>query len=135
LRYVYCCFDGARWIVYDLAPAGYGLTDFTPDYSALAALHPTDPRTVYVATNHDPSELASSPTEHIELYRGRTVDGGRHWRWEALTRRSGYDNIRPVVRTIPDENRAAILWMRGDYRSMWDFDTSIVGSFDDAINN
>ncbi|MCS7316250.1 MAG: BNR-4 repeat-containing protein [Bryobacterales bacterium] len=130
-RYRYARWDGSRWRDYEIAYAGTRLYPGENDYTGNIALDPADPNTVYISTNADP--LTGKPLisrrdgrRHWEIFRGRTHDGGKTWRWEAITRDSLSDNIRPVV-PAPAGGYGAVLWLRGHYRSYTDYDLDVVG--------
>ena len=119
LRYHYARWDGRQWQQNEIAYAGQRLYPFEDDYSGLASIEPSDPTTVYISTNADP--VAGKPLisqsdqrRHYELFRGRSADGGKTWRWDAITANSTVDNLRPIVPKWRDE-RTALVWMRGRY--------------------
>jgi hypothetical protein len=92
---------------------------------------PGDPARVYVSTDADPATgaplvSAADGRRHWEIFAGATGDGGRTWRWQAVTRDSAADNLRPIV---PRGNGAGeiLLWLRGRYRSYTDYDLEVVG--------
>jgi hypothetical protein len=119
LRYRYARWDGAAWRWHEIAYAGERLYPNEDDYSGLATLDPRDTRVVYISTNADPVDGAplfslSDGVRHYELFRGVTADGGASWDWEPLTMNSTDDNLRPLVPRWDDE-RTALVWMRGRY--------------------
>lgn len=119
LRYHYARWDGRQWRQDEIAHAGTRLYPFEDDYSGLAAIHPSDPTTVYISTNADPvtgTPLISEADQkrHYELFRGRSGDGGQTWQWSSITANSAVDNLRPIVPKWRDE-RTAIVGMRGQY--------------------
>ena len=131
-RYRYARWDGKQWRDYPLAFAGTYLCPGQIHYTGLAALNPQDPDVVYISTNADPATgrpliSRTDGKRHYELYRGRTTDGGAHWRWEPITRDSTADNLRPVV-PIHDTGRSILLWLRGTYSTYTDYDLDIVGT-------
>jgi len=130
-RYWYARWDGVSWQAREIAYAGTRLYAREDDYTGLAALDPGNPDVVYISTNSDPSTgepLISSydGERHREIFRGETGDGGRTWKWLAVTKDSPADNIRPI---IPNGvgNREVVIWLRGEYRSYTDYDLDVVG--------
>lgn len=118
-RYHYARWDGSAWHWHEMAYAGERLYAGEDDYTGLATLDPRDTRVVYISTNADPVEgeplISRSDGEpHHELFRGTTADGGASWTWEPITRDSWNDNLRPLVPRWDDE-RTALVWMRGTY--------------------
>jgi hypothetical protein len=119
LRYHYARWDGRQWRQTEIAFAGTRLYPFEDDYTGLAAIHPSDPTTVYISTNADPATGAplisqADHRRHYELFRGQSADAGRTWRWNPITANSTMDNLRPIVPKWFDD-RTAIIWMRGRY--------------------
>ena len=132
LRYGYARWDGERWQSHEIAFAGERLYPTEDDYPGLATLDPQDTRVVYLSSNADP-ELgyplysAADHLRHYELFRGVTADGGGTWDWEAITRDSTADNLRPLVPRW-DDARTALVWMRGSYLSnRGNWTTAVVG--------
>lgn len=115
---------GTTWMVHEVAKAGGGLYPGEDDYTGLAALVTGDPNVIYVSTPVDPS--TDAPLAHHEIYRGTVTDDGTSWGWEPVTAGSTVDNLRPVV-PEPGTRSAAVLWLRGTYRSFKDYDLSVVG--------
>ena len=117
--YHYARWDAGRWIEHEIAHAGTRLYPGEDDYTGLAALDPQDITSVYISTDADPqtgTPLISTADgqRHHEMFHGKTRDGGKTWRWTALTRNSLTDNLRPIV-PIWDDPRVAVVWMRGKY--------------------
>lgn len=130
-RYRYARWNGKRWIDSEIAYAGARLYPGEDDYTGNIALDPSDPDRVLISTNADPAtgkELISRADNrrHYEIFDGRSADGGRTWKWTAITRDSEVDNIRPVI-PIWEGASAALLWLRGTYRTYSDFDLDVVG--------
>ena len=140
-RYRLARWTGAAWEDGEIAFAGSRLYAGEDDYTGGVALVPDDPTSVFISTNADPATgtplvSAADGKRHWELYRGTlaTPDEagharpgvGRVWRWEAVTRDSTFDNLRPVVPRA--EGRPPILlWLRGTYRAYTDYDLEVVG--------
>ena len=132
-RYHYARFDGSRWHVHEMAYAGTRLHAGQDDYTGLVALDPRDPDTVYLSTNADPATgdpLVSNADgeRHHEIFRGRTRDRGASWVWTPLTANSTTDNLRPIIPRWPEHT--ALLWLRGQYRTMHKYRQNVVGLID-----
>lgn len=130
-RYWYGRFDGKKWHCHEMAYAGTKLYVNESDYTGLVALDPDDPDTVVISTNADPATggpLVSKADgqRRWELYRGRTADGGKSWKWTAITRDSAADNLRPVIPANPGGKRV-ILWCRGSLTSYTDYRLDVCG--------
>jgi hypothetical protein len=69
---------------------------------------------------------AADGKRHWEIFRGETRDEGRSWRWQAVTRDSTGDNLRPIVPRTGRRDEL-LLWLRGRYRSYTDYDLEVVG--------
>jgi hypothetical protein len=118
LRYHYARWDGKTWNTEEIAYAGTKLYPGEDDYSGLAALDPNNPDVVYISTDADPVTnapliSAADKQRHYELYRGVRGTGGK-WTWTPVTRDSTVDNTRPLVPKW-DDQRTALVWMRGEY--------------------
>jgi hypothetical protein len=119
------------WQQHEIAYAGERLYPREDDYTGLVAIDPEDVNHLVISTNADPdtgAPLISSADQqrHYELYEGKSSDGGKTFAWQALTRHSTVDNIRPVIPGWAS-NQRVVLWMRGSYTTYTDFDTQIVG--------
>jgi len=122
-RLLYARFDGSEWRLHPLAVAGPGLLPHEQDYTGLGAVDPYNLDRVYISAPVDPR--TGEPTEHHEIYSGRTSDGGAGWEWEAVTADSSVDNLRPMV--VPgDADVHAVTWFRGSMRSSQAYETEIV---------
>jgi hypothetical protein len=114
-----------KWTAHEIAKAGARLfADYESDYTGLGALDPGDPNTVYIST--DVSPISNMPTDHHEIYKGVTADGGVSWTWDAITERSTYDNLRPIVPAW-DGDHTALIWWKGTMVRSQEFDTAVVG--------
>jgi len=130
-RYYYARFDGEKWHTHEIAYAGTKLYTVESDYTGLIALDPNDPNTVVISTNADPvtgKPLISSRDKkrHWELYRGKTNNGGKTWKWTAITSNSTVDNLRPNIPSNPGGKRI-ILWCRGDLKKFTDYRLDVCG--------
>lgn len=114
-----------QWTSHEIGKAGANLFGtFESDYTGLGALDPSDPDVVYISTEINP--ITDKSTDHHEIYKGVTADGGASWTWTAITENSSYDNLRPIVPAW-DDGHTALLWYRGQVNSARNFDTAIVG--------
>ncbi|MFO0808898.1 MAG: BNR-4 repeat-containing protein [Gemmataceae bacterium] len=127
-RYRYARWDGTRWQDWEIAYAGTRLYPGEDDYTGGICLHPNDPGVAFLSANVDPSTGKGLPGGHYEIFRGESADGGRTWRWAAVTSGSPIDNIRPVV---PDwaGGPTALLWLRGRYASYTRYELEAVVRF------
>ncbi|MEN8151152.1 MAG: BNR-4 repeat-containing protein, partial [Planctomycetota bacterium] len=130
-RYWYARFDGEKWHAHEMAYAGTRLYPMEDDYTGLVALDPDDPDVAVISTNADPvtGKPLISKTDglrHWELYRGKTADGGKAWKWTAITRDSKVDNLRPLIPANPGGKRV-ILWCRGDFKSYGNYRLDVCG--------
>lgn len=129
-RYYYARWDGKQWNVHPMSHAGTKLYAGEDDYTGLVALDPHDPHTVVISTNADPTTgrpLISSADgkRHWEIFQGTTSDAGITWRWNALTRDSTADQLRPVIPELEGGPRI-VLWARGSLKSYTDYHLDIV---------
>jgi hypothetical protein len=130
-RYRLARWTGTSWEDRELAFAGSRLYAGEDDYTGGVALVPGDPTRVYIATNADPASgapLASAADgrRHFELYRAEAAEAGRGFRFEALTRDSALDNLRPIVPRSSGRGEV-LLWLRGTYRAYTDYALEAVG--------
>jgi hypothetical protein len=130
-RYRLALWTGKSWDDREIAFAGSRLYPNEDDYTGGVALVPGDPTRVFIAADADPSTgaplvSAADGQRHWEIFRGATTDGGRTWRWQAVTRDSTADNLRPIVPRTGRRDEL-LLWLRGRYRSYTDYDLEVVG--------
>ena len=133
IRYWHGRWDGKHWVTNEIAHAGTRLYAREFDYSGLATFDPDDLARVVISTNADPKTgepliSKADGQRHWEIYRGVTRDGGRTWKWTALTHDSSVDNLRPLVPASSGRGPKVILWLRGTYRSFLDYDQDVVGT-------
>jgi hypothetical protein len=132
-RFYHARWDGAHWLVHEIAHAGSRLYAGEDDYTGLAAIDPQNPSVVYISTNTDPktgAPLISTADQkpHWEIYRGLTTDDGATFTWTPLTQNSASDNLRPIVPLWKEaQGRTILLWLRGTYRRYTDYDLDVVG--------
>jgi hypothetical protein len=122
-RFFYARYDGSQWNVHYLGKAGARLYGSEQDYTGLVALDPHDPNVLYMSSTIDPRDDADLGVH--EIFKGVTADGGATWAWDPITFHSQVDNLRPSVPKW-DDAHTALVWMRGTYRSMFDYDLDIV---------
>jgi hypothetical protein len=130
-RYRLARWTGEAWVDREIAYAGTRLYAGEDDYTGGIALVPGDPTRVFISTDADPATGAplvsgADGKRHFEIFRGASADGGRSWRWRAVTRDSTADNLRPIVPRAPGRDEL-LLWLRGRYRSYTDYDLEVVG--------
>ena len=132
-RFYHARWDGAHWLVHEIAHAGSRLYAGEDDYTGLAAIDPQNPSVVYISTNTDPKTGAplistADQKRHWEIYRGLTTDDGATFTWTPLTQNSASDNLRPIVPLWKEaQGRTILLWLRGTYRRYTDYDLDVVG--------
>jgi len=119
------------WRQHEIAYAGERLYPREDDYTGLVAIDPEDANHLVISTNADPvsgAPLISSADgqRHYEIFEGKSHDGGESFAWQALTRNSTVDNIRPIIPAWQSDRRV-VLWLRGSYTTYTDFDTQVVG--------
>jgi hypothetical protein len=136
-RYRYARWTGTQWNDYEIAYAGQCLYTAENDYTGLISLNPSDTNTVYISTNANPVTGAALISQadgyrHYEIFKGQTDDYGASWRWTPITMDSTLDNIRPIVPMDGQhpEPLTILLWMRGTYYSYTNYNTDIVGIFE-----
>ena len=130
-RYRLARWTGTAWDDREIAHAGARLYAGEDDYTGGVALVPGDPTRLFVSTNADPTTgaplvSAADGQRHWEVFRGTTPDDGRSWRWQAVTRDSTADNLRPIV-PATEAREELLLWLRGRYRSYTDYALEAVG--------
>lgn len=123
-RFWYARYDGQQWQVRQLAKAGARLYSGEQDYTGLAALDPHNPDRLFISTTVDPRDDKALGVH--EIFEGVTSDGGKSWIWSPITYHSQVDNLRPIV-PIWDAQHFALLWLRGKYTTMHDYDQAVVG--------
>ena len=123
LRYHFARWDGAKWHDAEIAFAGTTLYMGEDDYAGGICLHPTEPDTVFISANVNPS-TGKSPS-HFEIYRGHTRDQGVTWAWTPVTHDSHVDNLRPIV-PASGGDKTVLLWLRGCYFKYTNYDLQVV---------
>ena len=127
-RYRYAWFDGKTWNDHEVAFAGNRLYPREDDYTGLIAIDPSNTSTVYFSTNAHPETgrpliSRADNTQHYEIWRGTTNNGGENWKCTAVTSNSTADNIRPMMPT--HEGDPILLWMQGSYTTYQNYNTKV----------
>ena len=129
-RYRYARWDGARWHDHAIGFAGQRLYPREDDYTGLVALDPRDTSVAYLSTNAHPATgaplmSAADGNRHYEIFRARTTNGGATWVFDALTRDSTVDNLRPIA-AAGGAGPTVLVWLHGRYTTMYDFDQAVM---------
>ncbi|MFA6544023.1 MAG: BNR repeat-containing protein [Limisphaerales bacterium] len=124
-RYHYARWDGRQWLDTELCAGGKwfpqtkpGKKESEPHYSSGLSLDHTDPSVVYV----------SRPVNGVrEIERGVTADGGKSWKFEAVTSNSKFDNIRPITVRGHAPDGPTVLWLNlhGGYVHYTDYHAGV----------
>jgi hypothetical protein len=130
-RYHLARFGPGGWQQHEIAYAGERLYVREDDYTGLVAIDPEDVNHLVISSNADPVSgapliSAADNKRHYEIFEGQSLDGGKTFTWQALSKNSTVDNIRPIIPAWENDQRV-VLWMRGTYTTYTDFDTQIVG--------
>jgi hypothetical protein len=121
--FLYFRWNGTAWRTTYLGEAGKKLYDSEQDYVGLGAVHPDDPRVIYISTNIDPrNDMAIT---RREIFQGVTCDNGMTFTWTPVTWNSTKDNLRPIVPAW-DGNNMALLWFRGTYQTAQIYNEEVV---------
>ena len=88
-----------------------------------------------ISTNADPVTgepliSTSDQKRHWEIYKGQTSDGGKTWKWYAITKNSTTDNLRPNIPSNPGGKRI-ILWTRGNLKTFNNYRLDVWGLAED----
>ena len=122
--FLYFRWNGSMWRTTYLGEAGKKLYDSEQDYVGLGAVHPDDPRIIYISTNIDPrNDMAIT---RREIFQGVTCDDGLTFQWTPITWNSSVDNLRPIVPAWNASNMA-LLWFRGTYQTAQIYNEDVVG--------
>jgi len=135
IYYYYARWTGTAWQKRFIAQAGRPLYAAENDYAGGICVDPQEPNVIYISSNAqnpfnltDTTNVALSATQHYELWRGGTANGGLTFSWTAITTNSTEDNLRPYVpRRFGGER--CVLWFRGAYASYTSYSCAIVGLF------
>ncbi len=125
-RYRLAHWDGTDWRDHQIAYAGTRLYPGEDDYTGLACIDPNDTNTLYLSSDVNIHNGQPNSSGHYEIYCGQTTDFGQSWTWNAVTRDSQVDNLRPIV-PAADGQQSVLLWLRGTFTSYTDYDLDVVG--------
>lgn len=125
-RYRYAVWNGQKWLDREIARAGRRLYAGEDDYTGGICLDPAVPGVVYIATSVHPLTGAPLTSGHYEIFRGSGSAGDGVWMWTPVTASSNADNLRPIMPAGEIEGQAALLWLRGRYRTYTDYDLEVV---------
>ena len=125
MRILYFRFDGTSWKGTYLVKVGPKLYSTEEDHLGAGALHPDDPRTIFISSTYDPRD-DETQTSKRELYQGTACDNGATWQWTPTTKNSTVDNIRPIVPKW-DAQHTALVWMKGTYSTAQSCSMQLVG--------
>jgi len=125
-RYRIASWDGEKWQDREIAFAGKHLYQRESSYTGLITLDPTDPATVFISGDVDPSTGQDLGGKH-EIY---TADVGLQddidtIQWQALTSSSESRNIRPVV--AAGDGYKVVLWLSGPWNTYTDYYSKVAG--------
>jgi hypothetical protein len=139
IYYYYARWTGTEWQRRFIAHGGRGLYGSEDDYGGGMAIDPEDPNVIYISTNaaapFELSDLSNVPlatNDRYEIWQGTTSDGGLTFTWQPVTSNSGADNLRPIVPENHGYDRC-VLWFRGIYTSYVNYDTQVVGLFQNQM--
>jgi hypothetical protein len=135
IYYYFARWTGTEWRKHFIAQAGRPLYDRERDYGGGITIDPQRPHVVYLSSNAlRPFDLSSiddvplNPGARYALYRGETDDGGRTFRWTALTPDAEEDDLRPHALENP-AGETPLVWFRGSYTTYTEFRTRVMGMY------
>src|SRR5687768_14423591 len=123
--YYYSAWDSGQWNNHKLVNSGpwfpetpKGETEREPNYSGGIVLDHQDPSIVY---------LSRLKNKKFEIEKWTTVNKGKDWTTEEVTKYSEYNNVRPfVIRNYSRPDSLRVLWMNvKKYIHYTDYQTSI----------
>jgi len=125
-RFKITSWDGQKWNDREIAFAGKCLYKVESSYTGLLAFDPEDPTNVYISTDVNPSTGEDLGGNH-EIYFAKIGpnDTSLNIKWKAITSKSPYRNIRPIV--VSDEGYKVLLWLYGPWYSYMNYDSNVVG--------
>ncbi len=133
---------GTGWQKQFVAHAGRPLYESEDDYAGGICIDPKDSNVIYISTNAanpfnlgDTTNVPLSTSQRYEIYRGVTADGGLTFTWQAITKKSAVDNLRPYVPRGPRDFAHALIWFAGTYTSYTSWNASVRGYFSDTLPN
>lgn len=125
-RFKITSWDGKKWNDKEIAYAGKCLYKDESSYTGLLAFDPDDPTNVYISTDVDPATGKDLGGNH-EIYFAKidADDTISNIKWKALTSKSPYRNIRPIV--VSEEGYKVLLWLYGPWYSYTNYDSNVIG--------
>ena len=125
-RYRITSWDGEKWNDREIAYAGKCLYKVESSYTGLMTFDPNDPTHVYISTDVNPSTGKDLGGNH-EIYSAKinATDNISTIKWKALTSKSPYRNIRPIV--VANEGYKVLLWLYGPWNDYFNYDTNVIG--------
>ena len=113
-------FVNGKWQSEELARMGAGLLDTEEDYTGLGVIDTAHGKRVYISTPICPT--SGDTLSHHEIFCGEKQGNG--WIWQAVTKSSDADNLRPLLARLP-ANDHLLLWLHGSYRHQTDYATEV----------
>lgn len=125
-RFRLASWNGERWLDREIAYGGVCLYLRESSYTGLLAFDPTDPATIYLSTDVDPTTGEPRSGVH-EIYTARVgpSDDTGSITWQAVTTGSTERNIRPMV--VAGGGYKVVLWLSGPWRTFTDYASDVVG--------
>ena len=112
-NHIYCIayYDGKKWNNYDLINAGKWFpktpareTEAEPNYSGGISIDKENTNVLYLSVNRD---------SVFEIEKWTTLNKGKSWKIENITKGSSKDNVRPfAIYGAKDNNPLQVLWMQ-----------------------
>ncbi|MFI3278057.1 MAG: glycoside hydrolase family 88 protein [Rikenellaceae bacterium] len=125
-RFRIVSWDGDKWQDREIAYAGACLYSVESSYTGLMAFDPVDPRMVYISTDVNPS-TGERTSDKYEIY-GACIEASDDIstiKWEAITKNSQKDNLRPLV--VEGDGHKVLMWLHGDWDTFTHYDVDVVG--------
>ncbi|NMH86861.1 glycoside hydrolase family 88 protein [Flavivirga algicola] len=125
-RFRIASWNGEKWVDREIAYAGKSLYTLESSYTGLMAFDPTDVTRVYISTDVDPSTGKNTGGLH-EIYTAEIGidDDVSTIKWEPITKKSKYRNIRPIL--VSGEGYKVLLWLNGSWNSFFNYNTDVKG--------
>ena len=125
-RYRLASWNGEGWNDREVAYAGKCLYLDETSYTGLITLDPSDPTSVYISSDVDPTSGRDLGGSH-EVYHAKVNadDSSETIEWEPVTSGFSVRNIRPMV--VSGQGRKVVLWLRGPWNTYKDYQSDIVG--------
>ncbi|WP_298472418.1 glycoside hydrolase family 88 protein [uncultured Maribacter sp.] len=125
-RFRIASWNGEKWIDREIAYGGKCLYTMESSYTGLMAFDPEDVSRVYISTDVNPSTGEDLGGLH-EIYTAKINmnDDVSTINWEAVTSKSKYRNIRPIV--VAGEGHKVLLWLNGPWNSFVNYKADVKG--------